>query len=311
MKFQKLLLVLLVLSLAIGSKFAFAQDEETPKEEMTMEEWQKQIDDYTAKKNELTGKVAELQKDKDALAKTLETKKADVKKAEDEYWSAVGGKDKYDAFKTNLGKLETTVKNKEGKKEDAEKMYAELGKSNLRCHPDFAARYKKLGEDIAKWGPVVVAPTGYTVVKGDCLYKIAAKKEIYSNPKMWPVLWEANEKGVVSAPPKVVKTIKNPNLIYPGQVLKVPALTKELEKNALDKAKKWKRTHHKVVKKEGDEVKKDVKKDEKKDVKKDVKKDEKKDAKKDVKKEEKKDVKKDVKKEEPKKDVKKEEPKKK
>jgi hypothetical protein len=307
MKFQKLLLVLLVLSLAIGSKFAFAQDEETPKEEMTMEEWQKQIDDYTAKKNELTGKVAELQKDKDALAKTLETKKADVKKAEDEYWSAVGGKDKYDAFKTNLGKLETTVKNKEGKKEDAEKMYAELGKSNLRCHPDFAARYKKLGEDIAKWGPVVVAPTGYTVVKGDCLYKIAAKKEIYSNPKMWPVLWEANEKGVVSAPPKVVKTIKNPNLIYPGQVLKVPALTKELEKNALDKAKKWKRTHHKVVKKEGDEVKKDVKKDEKKDVKKD----EKKDAKKDVKKEEKKDVKKDVKKEEPKKDVKKEEPKKK
>jgi nucleoid-associated protein YgaU len=299
MKFQKLLLVLLVLSLAIGSKFAFAQDEETPQEEMTMEDWQKQIDDYTAKKNELTGKVAELQKDKDALAKTLETKKADVKKAEDEYWAAVGGKEKYDAYKNNLGKLETIVKNKEGKKEDAEAMYAELGKSNLKCHPDFAARYKKLGEDIAKWGPVVVAPTGYTVVKGDCLYKIAAKKEIYNNPKMWPVLWEANEKGVVSAPPKVIKTIKNPNLIYPGQVLKVPALTKDLEKNALDKAKKWKRYHKKVVKKEGDEVKKDEKKDVKKDEKKDVKKDEKKD------------VKKDVKKEEPKKEVKKEEPKKK
>jgi len=310
MKFQKLLLVLLVLSLAIGSKFAFAQDEETPQEEMTMEEWQKQIDEYTAKKNELTGKVAELQKDKDALAKTLETKKADVKKAEDEYWAACGGKDKYDAFKTNLGKLETIVKNKEGKKEDAEKMYAELGKSNLRCHPDFASRYKKLGDDLAKWGPVVVAPTGYTVVKGDCLYKIAAKKEIYNNPKMWPVLWEANEKGVVSAPPKVVKTIKNPNLIYPGQVLKVPALTKDLEKSALDKAKKWKKWHKKVVKKEEGDVKKDEKKDVKKDVKKDekkeVKKDEKKkDEKKDVKKDEKKDVKKEVKKEEPKKEEKK------
>ncbi len=288
MKFHKLLLVLLVLSLAIGSKFAFAQDEETPQEEeMTMEEWQRQIDEYTAKKTELTGKVEELQKDKDALAKTLETKKADVKKAEDAYWAACGGKDKYDAFKTNLGKLETIVKNKEGKKEDAEKMYAELGKSNLRCHPDFEARYKKLGNDIAKWGPVVVTPAGYTVVKGDCLYKIAAKKEIYNNPKMWPVLWEANEKGVVSAPPKVPKTIKNPNLIYPGQVLKVPALTKELEKAALDKAKKYKRWYHKkVVKKEEGDVKKDVKKDEKKDVKKDVKKDEKKDVKKDVKKEE-------------------------
>lgn len=170
MKFHKLLLVLLVLSLAIGSKFAFAQDEEIPQEEeMTMEEWQRQIDEYTAKKTELTGKVEELQKDKDALAKTLETKKAEVKKAEDDYWAACGGKDKYDAFKTNLGKLETIVKNKEGKKEDAEKMYAELGKSNLRCHPDFAARYKKLGDDIAKWGPVVVTPAGYTVIKGDCL----------------------------------------------------------------------------------------------------------------------------------------------
>jgi len=117
---------------------------------------------------------------------------------------------------------------------------------------------------------------------------------------MWPVLWEANEKGVVSAPPKVVKTIKNPNLIYPGQVLKVPALTKDLEKNALLKAKKWKRTHHKVVKKEEGDVKKDVKKDEKKDVKKDEKKkdEKKKDEKKEVKKEEKKEVKKDVKKEE-------------
>jgi hypothetical protein len=123
---------------------------------------------------------------------------------------------------------------------------------------------------------------------------------------MWPVLWEANEKGVVSAPPKVIKTIKNPNLIYPGQVLKVPALTKDLEKSALDKAKHWRHWHHKkVVKKEEGTDKKDMKKDEKKDMKKDVKKDEKKDVKKDVKKDEKKDVKKDVKKEEPKKDVKK------
>ena len=73
---------------------------------MTMEDWQRQIDEYTAKKTELTGKVEELQKDKDALAKTLETKKAEVKKAEDDYWAACGGKDKYDAFKTLSGRRE-------------------------------------------------------------------------------------------------------------------------------------------------------------------------------------------------------------
>jgi hypothetical protein len=139
------------------------------------------------------------------------------------------------------------------------------------------------------WGPE--KPKGYTVVKGDCLYKIAGKKEIYNNVKMWPVLWEANEKGVVSAPPKVPKTIKNPNLIYPGQVLNVPALTADLQKKAMDKSKKYRYTRKK---KSVTTETKDVKKDEKKDVKKD----------------EKKDVKKDVKKEEPKKEVKKEEPKK-
>jgi nucleoid-associated protein YgaU len=300
MKFQKFLIMLLALSLVVGTKFTvFAQDDEEKKEEMTKEEWQKQIDEYTAKKSELTGKIADLLKDKDALTKTLDGKKSEVKKAEDDYYAAMGGKDKYDAYKTNLGKLETIVKNKEGKKEDADKMYADLGASNLRCHPDFAARYKKLGEDLKAWGPKVETPSGYTVVKGDCLYKIASKKEIYNNPKMWPVLWDANEKGVVSAPPKVAKTIKNPNLIYPGQVLKVPALTKDLEKMATDKAKKWRgHMHKRMVKKEEGTEKKDVKKDEKKDVKKDVKKEEKKDVKKEVKKEEKKDVKKDVKKEE-------------
>jgi len=62
------------------------------------------------------------------------------------------------------------------------------------------------------------------------LVQDSAKKEIYNNPKMWPVLWEANEKGVVSAPPKVSKTIKNPNLIYPGQVLKSPGFNKRPRK---------------------------------------------------------------------------------
>lgn len=80
----------------------------------------------------------------------------------------------------------------------------------------------------------------YTVVKGDYLIKIASKKEIYDNPKMWPILWEANEKGVISAPPKVATNIPNPNLIYPGQVLRVPALTADLKKKAEETANKYK-----------------------------------------------------------------------
>ena len=48
----------------------------------------------------------------------------------------------------------------------------------------------------------------YTVVKGDCLWNIA--KKFYGNGSKYTVIYNANK-----------DKIKNPNLIYPGQVLKV------------------------------------------------------------------------------------------
>ncbi len=291
MKFHKLLVALLVLSLTLGVKLtAFAQDEEAP--EMTEEEWQKQMDENTALKNDLTGRLDQLTKDIDALKKQNTDKDAAVTKAEEDLYASVGSNKAGVAdFRKKFEAAEKTINGKQGKKEDAEKMFAEIEASKIKCLPEFYDRYKKMKAGLDAWSDVK-KEAGYTVVKGDCLYKIAGKKEIYNNVKMWPVLWEANEKGVVNAPPKVPKTIKNPNLIYPGQVLKVPALTDELKKKAEAKAKKYRYTRKKKT--ETTTETKDVKKEEKKDVKKD----------------EKKDVKKDVKKEEPKKDVKKEEPKK-
>ncbi len=50
----------------------------------------------------------------------------------------------------------------------------------------------------------------YTVVRGDNLSKIA--KSQYGDSSKWRVIYEAN-KGV----------IKNPNMIWPGQTLVIPA----------------------------------------------------------------------------------------
>jgi len=49
----------------------------------------------------------------------------------------------------------------------------------------------------------------YTVVKGDTLSKIA--KEFYGNAMKYPVIFEANK-----------PMLTNPDLIYPGQVLRIP-----------------------------------------------------------------------------------------
>lgn len=51
----------------------------------------------------------------------------------------------------------------------------------------------------------------YTVVKGDCLWNIA--KKFYGNGSKYTIIYNAN-KGVIGG---------NPNLIYPGQVLIIPA----------------------------------------------------------------------------------------
>lgn len=49
----------------------------------------------------------------------------------------------------------------------------------------------------------------YTVVKGDCLWKIASK--FYGSGSQYTRIYNANK-----------DKIKNPNLIYPGQVLTIP-----------------------------------------------------------------------------------------
>jgi nucleoid-associated protein YgaU len=68
---------------------------------------------------------------------------------------------------------------------------------------------------VVKNPPVVAPPPPekqyYTVKKGDYLSKIA--KEVYGDAKKYNVIFEANK-----------PMLKNPDLIYPGQVLVIPPL---------------------------------------------------------------------------------------
>jgi nucleoid-associated protein YgaU len=75
---------------------------------------------------------------------------------------------------------------------------------NKQPEPDFS--------DVESGGSSTApAPAGrsYTVVKGDTLSKIA--KRFYGNAGDWKRIYEANK-----------DSIKNPDLIYPGQTFRIP-----------------------------------------------------------------------------------------
>ena len=60
-----------------------------------------------------------------------------------------------------------------------------------------------------KPGSTSQAPDTYVVQEGDSLSKIA--KRVYGNANSWRKIFEANR-----------DSIENPDLIYPGQTLKIP-----------------------------------------------------------------------------------------
>jgi LysM repeat protein len=53
--------------------------------------------------------------------------------------------------------------------------------------------------------------TVYVVKKGDSLWWIAKYRDIYNDPYLWPILYDANN-----------KVVKNPARIYPGMKLQIP-----------------------------------------------------------------------------------------
>ncbi|MDK2847723.1 MAG: hypothetical protein PWP34_1076 [Desulfuromonadales bacterium] len=70
------------------------------------------------------------------------------------------------------------------------------------------------------------APTEYRVGAGETLWTIAAQRNIYGDPLLWPLLYQANR-----------DQIRDPRQVYPGQSLSIPRkLTAEEKTAAREKA---------------------------------------------------------------------------
>ncbi len=281
MKFHKLLVFMMVFSLAVFAKSAMAQDDDDDDAngtEMDEDTWQAQMDEFTAKKADLPAQLASLTTEVETLKGTLTDRKNSNTNAQSTLYTMVGSLTMYQEYKTKFADCETKVKNCKGPDDamaietDCWKMITEYGNSGkMHCLPEFFDRYNTMKKNIATCKGKVEATGNYTVVKGDCLSKIAGMSKVYGNTRLWPAIWDANKSGVVSAPDRTPKTIPNPNLIYPGQVLKIPVLSDAQKTAAMNMGNTYKSRRKKRVMKSNstdmkqDNMKKDnMKKDEKK-----------------------------------------------
>jgi len=98
-----------------------------------------------------------------------------------------------------------------------------LKMNKISALPEFYTRvHTTLQRDLDTW--IDTPPEiNYTVVRGDNLWNIAKKPQHYGNGFAWPMIYKANR-----------DKIKDPDLIYPKQIFKIPNLTEE-EKAKYDK----------------------------------------------------------------------------
>lgn len=196
-------------------------------------------DQFEILKDEYAGKVIDLMIKLDTLNAEIRQFKQKahandsiIENYERDLYALVGtDKNGVNDFRRKFDETEKRITSKTGTPSDARKSYFdEISNSKITCLPEFHERYISMKNRLESWeGMITKAPTAtegtYTVVKGDCLWKISEMK--YKSPYYWPAIWEANKNGVVNeneiTDPRH-KAVLNPNLIYPGQVLKIPSL---------------------------------------------------------------------------------------
>jgi nucleoid-associated protein YgaU len=231
-----------VIALLLGALLvpAFGQ------QEMTKEAWQKQITELTAKVTDLKAKFDNAKKDLADLQKQADDKAAALKKCQEDLTALMGEQEK--VFQSDVDKIEGRLSElsrlsnqdlyaRRAEIDELQKWIEEAKKNpasgvgmNASKLDDQQSRLdglkKSLEQFVASGQSMQTYTVGSWAKDRDCLWNIAKKPKIYDNPFLWPKIWQGNR-----------DQIKNPDVIQPGQKLKIPPkadLSKE-EKSALRK----------------------------------------------------------------------------
>lgn len=197
----------------------------------TKEEWQKAMQSTTAKRDSLKKVVTDLEttltdlKAKDAakaqeLAALRQQLLDALGKDEAALKEFLAGLDRIDAYLDELSRLSNQqLWERKAELDSVQNMINRAMESKAARIPANKQRLDGQQQrlDALKQTVATMKPPEQTYTVGtwardrDCLWNIAKKPAIYDNPFLWPKIWAGNR-----------DQIRNPDIIHPGQVLKVP-----------------------------------------------------------------------------------------
>ena len=239
----------LIIGITLVSSPVYAQAK------MTKEEWQKQITDYTAQRDNLKKTLAQLNKDIDSLKAALASLTQKIASVNSDTKALTGASDEmHKAFTAQVAALENWVNelarlsNQDlfARKKEVDTVQSKLNdlkKSKLSALEEFYNRLQAIQQKIdglrsALAKPEFIASLEKTYVVGtwkknrDCLWNISKKKDIYDNPFMWPKIWQGNR-----------DQIKDPDIISKGQRLKIPTAGPLTDSEKKAERKYWSKKH--------------------------------------------------------------------
>jgi nucleoid-associated protein YgaU len=215
-------------------------------QDVPKDQWQAQMNEWTAKRNDVNNKLTALRAEVQALKDQEAQKVAALKTCDDELLAMVGATaadvatyeallQKIDDKLAELSRLSNQdLWNRRGELDEVQNWITDAKKNRLSALPRFydrladaQKRLDALRGTLKQYSESGMGMMTYTVgtwaKDRDCLWNIAKKKKIYDNAFLWPKIYQGNR-----------NLIKNADVIEPGWVLKIPAkapLTSE-EKSA-------------------------------------------------------------------------------
>lgn len=197
-----------------------------PDVELTKDEAVMRIESWKSKVKELEDKLKKLKEDKSALQAEIDQAKRNLKDCQDALLAMLGATDAdLEAFRQKLGQIAGKVRemqrlsndelaDKRAEVEALENELNQLRKDKISLLPEFYNKIIALAKDIKglyREKKITTYTVGTWSENRDCLWNIAGKQEIYNDPNLWPKIWQAN-----------TDQIRNPDVIFPGQVLTLP-----------------------------------------------------------------------------------------